>query len=301
MLALLLTAAGVRAEGKVRILVVDLQAKGGVQPDDAEILTGLITTRLQRYPKVSVISGADIREMLALEEQKQTSGCDDGTCLAEVASALGAELIVTGTLGRLGERYVFTMNLIDVNKASALGRQTVTFDDLSDAPREVRAAVDDLVDPMRARVGRAEDDVSFFEWTDRVLTWTGWGLAGVGGATLLLQHGIFLITYLGTDTTPLDTAFFPVCGPMAVSLNESVSPDPNHSDTLFNIGFCCCLGELASCGLCLAAPAVLGGGALVGLFDNEDVDASAAARFGPPPASPLDDEGRQRLAAQMAY
>ncbi len=301
--ALLLVASGARAAADVRILVVDLQPKGGVLPDQAEIVTGLVTARLQRYPKVAVVSGADIREMIALEAQKQTTGCDDASCLSEVAGALGAELLVTGTLGRLGEQYIVTLNLIDVTKASAVARATAEMNDLSDAPAKLRPAVDRLVAPMRARVGDVvEEELGFFALADRALTWTGWGMAAAGAVSLLVEQGVFLIAYFGLAARPIDTAFIPLCGPFAVFLNEStVSRDPNNAEDIETLGIGCCLCELASCGLCLLAPAVLGGGAVLGLFDSEESDAAAAARFGPPAAPSLDDDERQRLAAQMPY
>jgi hypothetical protein len=301
LLLLCLSASPALAEDEVRILVVDLQAKGAVLPGDADILTGIVTTRLGRYPKAAVLSGADIREMIALEAEKQAAGCDDASCLSEVAGALGAELIVTGQVGRLGDRYVVTMNLISVNDARAVGRETVELGSLSAAPGAVRPAVDKLVEPMGERIGKPKDRLSFAEVVDLTLTWTGWSLAGVGAATLAIEHTVFLISYLGLKQSPVDTAFFPVCGPGFAFLNEGVSPDPANSDDITTVAFGCCLCELASCGLCLMAPAALGGGAVVGLFDSEDDDAGAAALLDPPSGDPLSEEDRARLAVQMPY
>lgn len=42
-------------------------------------------------------------------------GCGDSSCLAEIAGAMGAEFVVFGDVGKLGETFVINLNLFDNN------------------------------------------------------------------------------------------------------------------------------------------------------------------------------------------
>ncbi len=70
-----------------------------------------------------VISSADISAMLSFENQKDLVGCeDDISCLAEIGGALGSDLLVAGSLGRLGTDFNLSLTLIDITRAKVLNR-----------------------------------------------------------------------------------------------------------------------------------------------------------------------------------
>lgn len=70
-----------------------------------------------------MISTKEVQSLLGLERQKQMLGCgEQGSCLAELAGALGAKLVLSGTVGRLGEVYQLTLQMLDSAKAQTLSR-----------------------------------------------------------------------------------------------------------------------------------------------------------------------------------
>ena len=90
LLLIALLGASVARADDVRVLVVDFAPKGKVSQDEAELLTSVVATHIANYERARALSGADVRELVALEADKQAAGCDDTSCLSEIAGALGA-------------------------------------------------------------------------------------------------------------------------------------------------------------------------------------------------------------------
>lgn len=142
-------------EEQRRVLVLDLTANG-VAPEVARTLSDVVAAAVGREPGFNVKSAGDIRAQLGREASQELLGCNeaDGTCnVAEIAGALGAELIVFGSVGVLGTRTIVSTNLYDTEHQLSAGREQVELDDLSDGSRAVSLAVARLfghADPVTA-------------------------------------------------------------------------------------------------------------------------------------------------------
>lgn len=96
--------------------------------DAAILLAGSLTARLAAFPDYRVIGADEVAELLRNEQDRQSVGCSDAACLAELAGALGARWVVTGELAKLGDAYVWTASLVDQHttdvkqRAQARGR-----------------------------------------------------------------------------------------------------------------------------------------------------------------------------------
>lgn len=60
--------------------------------------------------------------MLDLEAQKQLVGCNDDSCLAEIADSLGVDGVVIGSIARLESKTVFGLRRIDQREAKTVGQ-----------------------------------------------------------------------------------------------------------------------------------------------------------------------------------
>lgn len=120
--------------GTIKLLVMDLSGEDGVDPGTLNTLTGIISAELADYRAIDVMANSDVRRMLELEGQKQSVGCGDASCLAEIAGAMGARLVVFGSAGKLGETLVVHLNLYDSVKAQSVGRQFVEATNLAALP-----------------------------------------------------------------------------------------------------------------------------------------------------------------------
>lgn len=110
---------------KKTLLIMNFQIKGDVDPGIASTVNDILASAMVRTGRFKVMTGDDIQSLMALEAGKQATGCESESCLAEIAGALGAELVVTGRVGRLGSLYVVKLSLIEPASASTLGLETL--------------------------------------------------------------------------------------------------------------------------------------------------------------------------------
>jgi hypothetical protein len=119
-------------------------------PSDARTLSNVVTVSLDELGVFDVLSSADVRRVVTLEAEKQAMGCgDDSSCLAEVAGAMGASLVVYGELGTLGSVNVLTLSAFDAADARSAGRVILRNDDLDALSRDVPGAVEKLTTDIR--------------------------------------------------------------------------------------------------------------------------------------------------------
>ncbi len=130
---------------RYRLLVLDLKAVD-VDKNTVETLQGFVTTGLAHYQELDVISGADVKSMVELEANRATMGCsEDASCLADIADALGAQLVVFGNCGKLDSDLVINLNLFDSVKAQSLGRVVVQAPDAKQLAKKLRPKMHELM------------------------------------------------------------------------------------------------------------------------------------------------------------
>lgn len=135
----LLSLAAVAApDNRAKLVVLDLQPNG-VEPVLAKALGDAITTEVSRRGYFQVISSEDVRTLISVERQRQLMGCGEEaqSCLAELAGALGAQLTLSGSVGRIGDSYQLTLQTLDSQKGTPLGRTTR----VGRTPEDLREAV----------------------------------------------------------------------------------------------------------------------------------------------------------------
>jgi hypothetical protein len=137
------------------VLVLDLKPTNA-EPELSQIVTDLVAVSLGDQRAFRVLTSSDVRSALAVEAQKEAMGCDDESCLAEVAGAMGADYVVHGTVGLLGELTVVTMNLFDSSRAVSVGRATAQARDQAELP----SAIDDATRKLVADVGPTGEHVT---------------------------------------------------------------------------------------------------------------------------------------------
>lgn len=132
-------------ESVPRLLMLDLKATL-VQPEVAKIVTGMLSAELGQYKEYDMITGQDLRQMVALEAEKQSIGCsDDSSCLVELAGAMGARFVIFGDVGKLDDIIVVNLNLFDSTEAKAAGRVMIQANSLGQLPAQVPPAVQQLL------------------------------------------------------------------------------------------------------------------------------------------------------------
>lgn len=109
------------AREKVKIAVVDLTPIG-TEETLAKNLTTTVVAELSRLHLLEVVSHEEILKMLSFEENRMMLGCTDAVCLAEIGGALGVEYLVTGNVGKVGDRLLVNLQLIDIRQIKVVSR-----------------------------------------------------------------------------------------------------------------------------------------------------------------------------------
>ena len=120
----------------------------GVSPKTVLIVRDALAAHISHLANVDVLSTEDLRRTLDVEAQRAAVGCTADQCMAEIASALGADYIVFGNVGVLGDRVVGNMSLLDAAHGVSLGREALDVADIGELPDAVRAAAARLVVPL---------------------------------------------------------------------------------------------------------------------------------------------------------
>jgi TolB-like protein len=107
------------------LVVLQLQA-GGVDASVATSLTENITSEVAQLKLFKVISATELQTLLGLERQKALLGCTEAStsCMSELADAMGARFVVSGTVTRLGEALQLNLQALDTRRSQAVGRST---------------------------------------------------------------------------------------------------------------------------------------------------------------------------------
>jgi len=169
------------------VVVLDLDGEA-LAPAQQRLLPLISESLAQEVLEVSrckVVSEADVKQLLELEVDRQRCGDQSDSCLAEIGAAMGAERVVSGRVGQLGEKFVVQARLLDSGRADVVARaeQVVPREEerLRLAARNVARQLfgePPLPAPPVEPVAHAEVEAE--ETGPGLLLWSGLGLAGIG-------------------------------------------------------------------------------------------------------------------------
>jgi hypothetical protein len=118
--ALALPTETARAAEPRKMAVLPLTGKR-VAKETTEILDELLLNQLYGRKGYKVIGASDINAMLGLEKMKEALGCDDVACATEIGGALGVELLLAGTVSKLGDQIIVSLRLLDTARQEVIG------------------------------------------------------------------------------------------------------------------------------------------------------------------------------------
>jgi hypothetical protein len=130
-----------------RLFVLDL-VPNGVEPATVVSIGGVVSSLVSECAGATSVNSAELRSLTSMESTRQSAGCTEGSCLAELADALGARYVVSGDVGRLAEHYVVNLTLFDAEQGASRGRRSVEINSLERVADELRPAVNELLAPL---------------------------------------------------------------------------------------------------------------------------------------------------------
>jgi hypothetical protein len=96
----------------------------------------------------------DVQAMLSVERQKDLLACDSSTCMVELAGALGTDLVLYGSLGKLGSQLSWSVSVLDPRNGHVAARASITaLWNETDVAAQARALVPTIVRELNEYVG----------------------------------------------------------------------------------------------------------------------------------------------------
>lgn len=95
--------------------VLALQPEAGVARDSVKLLIDFLVSELSRRPQFQVFALSDLEQLLRAAKEERNLECNQeaDSCLAEVAGAMGAQWLIGGNVGLLGDRLLINLRLTD--------------------------------------------------------------------------------------------------------------------------------------------------------------------------------------------
>jgi hypothetical protein len=120
-------AAVARPDRPLRIAVYELELHD-IPPEWGVVVMQSLLTELRKLERVNVVGMDEIRAMLGHEAEKQAAGCDQESCLSEIADALGVDDLVIGTVSRIGDEHVVGFKRLNQLEAKTTGSYNQRFE-----------------------------------------------------------------------------------------------------------------------------------------------------------------------------
>lgn len=98
-----------------RVALLSLEPAGPSSEELANTLAELIAYELADTGRFDVMSRNDLAEALRLKGVQQSLGCETDACQADLAKAADVGQFVTGSLGKLGDKFVLVLRLVGSN------------------------------------------------------------------------------------------------------------------------------------------------------------------------------------------
>jgi hypothetical protein len=193
----------------LRLAMPDLQAVN-VEAKEATFY-GEHLAQQMKFPGIELITSREIGAMLGLERQKLLMGCGEAatSCMAELASAMGADAMVLADVGRIAGAIQVNLKIVSASKGTTLG----TFSDRASGESAVldlltRGAHEVLFKTLRT-LGRAPPDELLVAGQSPLtrLWWVpglaGVAVAGAGAALFVVAQGDYRTLHDATADNPL--------------------------------------------------------------------------------------------------
>lgn len=137
------------AKPKINISITDFEARAGVQAAEAQSVGDALASLLTSSARFNVIDRKQIQAVL--QEQGFQAAQNPNAGLSQAAGILSVRKFVTGSLGKLGDYYIFSVKITDVETSGIDLSISRTYDDdledimdefLPDIVAEIIASVD---------------------------------------------------------------------------------------------------------------------------------------------------------------
>lgn len=173
-----------------RIIVLEIKGQN-LHPEERELpllFTDTVTQEVAEVSGCQVVSQDELRELLSLEADRLSCGAESVSCIAEIGAALGAELVVSGSLGRVGDHFQVSTRLLHSRDGQVRARSQRS---VTEGEQGLRPAVRNAVRELfgAALLAEAPSSATTADGPSRILLGSGVITAALG-ATAVVGGGV---------------------------------------------------------------------------------------------------------------
>ena len=168
------------------VAVLDFEARG-IAVYEAETLTERLRSEISNTNAIR-LTDRKLLEKILEEQGLQQSGCTTHECAAEVGQLLGAQFIISGAIGKLGNLFTVDAKIVSVTTGAAERAKTVTYEgEVSGLIVEMEILAWEIVGlnaPQSLLVKRTVKLADHDKWTVAVLDFEPRGISTLEAQTL---------------------------------------------------------------------------------------------------------------------
>jgi opacity protein-like surface antigen len=109
---------------KPTVAVLEFTSSGGLSPSETRTLTDRFRDMLVQTEAYTVIERDEMETIFKEQDFIMSDNCNSAECAVEVGRLLGAEQMLAGDIGKLGETWTTSLRLIDVSTGKIIKTQT---------------------------------------------------------------------------------------------------------------------------------------------------------------------------------
>ncbi len=144
----------------ISIAVLDFEPRG-ITEDEAVLITDILRTELLKTGRITIIEREKINTLLK-ERQLSQIGVTESV---ELGKLLGVEKIIFGRIGKLGDSYVVTVRLIDVESGKVDFAEQyncqITTESITSVMKEIAQVVQKYLPPIEGKVALRKNDIVY--------------------------------------------------------------------------------------------------------------------------------------------
>jgi TolB-like protein len=111
----------------IQIGILPFEPRAGVQPGEAESVTELLTASIQQTGQFIVVERKTMNALM--QERSFQASQDEDAKMALAGKTLAIQKMLSGSIGRLGSKYVFHLKMVDLQSSSVDLALSQTYDD----------------------------------------------------------------------------------------------------------------------------------------------------------------------------
>jgi curli biogenesis system outer membrane secretion channel CsgG len=133
--------------GKPNMAVLDFIAHDPISLSESAFVTEFFRSGIVKSEKVNLIDRKNMEQILN-EQKFQMSGCTSEDCAVEMGKILNANEMVIGDIGKLGDRYIISISLVDIENGK------IVYVDKTDcgSQDELEKATNELADRLLQKI-----------------------------------------------------------------------------------------------------------------------------------------------------